>query len=634
MKKITVGILAHVDAGKTTLSEALLFNGGVIRKQGRVDDKNAFLDTNALEKQRGITIFSKCARINLEDRDVQIILVDTPGHVDFAAETERALSVLDVAVLVINGTDGVGGHVRQLWGLLRENNIPTIVFVNKIDIQGFDKDKCLENIKKDLSDNIIDFSLQEDELFDSIATCDEELMDEYIENGQIADKLIASKVMQGVVYPCLLGSALRNEGVKELLDFIAKNCSDVHKCEGEELGAIVYKISHDEKGTRLTNVRVISGSIKVKSNVGEEKINEIRLYNGGKYENVLIVSAGDICALTGLNNTKASDILGKVPRVIKCESVPVMSYGVSHPSEKDVTKMLGIMRLLEDELPEIAVVYKESLGQIQVSLMGEIQTEILRELILERCGIEVEFINPRIVYKETIADSVNGAGHYEPLRHYADVRLRLEPMPRGAGMSYESKVSTDELDKNWQRLILTHMAEREHVGVLTGSAICDVKLVLAGGKAHLKHTEGGDFREATYRAIRQGLMRAESILLEPYYEYRLTLDSESVGRAIHDIESMHGLYEINTLNDGRTLIVGKAPVATMNGYVSTVASYTHGNGILELKVLGYEKCHNSGEIISEYGYNPEADIDNPVDSVFCSHGAGHTVKWNDPLLMC
>ena len=616
MQKITIGILAHVDAGKTTLSEALMFTGGAIRRQGRVDTKDAFLDTFMVEKQRGITVFSKCARIDVADGEKQIILIDTPGHVDFCAEAERTIAILDAAILVINGSDGVCAHTKDLWKLLRENHVPTFVFVNKTDMAGFDKAKTARQMSMQLADAIVDCSRPIEETAEDLASCDEDMMNAYLENGCISDALLSQKIMEEAAFPCYYGSALNNEGVSSLLDAIVMYVD----CRLKDADSVRYKISYDDKGNRLTHIRVGKAGLEAKSILFGEKINEIRMYNGAKYETIKNAQPGDICAITGLTTSL---------EIANAHFKPVLSYAVCYPDGTDPHKMLDIMKKIEDEQPECSVRFRESTGDIEIMLMGEIQTEILTHLVSERYGVKVTFANPRIAYKETISGSVTGIGHYEPLKHFADVRLRIESLKRGSGVVTQSEVSEDVLDRNWQRLILTHLNEKEHIGVLTGSPITDVKITLTDGKAHLKHTEGGDFRKATYRAVRQGLMKAESHLLEPYYEYRLTIPDNCVGRAINDIQGMCGTYEVEAGSDGTTSIMGRVPVATMNGYALTVASYTSGKGILELSITGYEDCHNEAEIIEQVGYDPEADTDNPVHSIFCSHGAGHVVRWDE-----
>lgn len=628
MDKISVGIIAHVDAGKTTLSEAMLYLGGTIRRKGRVDSKDAFLDTFSIEKQRGITVFSKCARIDCDNK--QIILVDTPGHVDFSAEAERTLTALDAAILVISGAASISAHSIELWKLLRRNNIPTFIFINKSDLAGFDKDSIMSELVSQ-SDCMVDFTKPVDEMSEDIAACDEELMNLYFDTGKIPKDALSRTIMRGGLFPCFSGSALNLEGVQELLDAISEYVR-VPEVEGNECKGVLYKIAHDEKNNRLSYIKITNGTLKAKSMIDGEKINEIRLYNGDKYVNVQEVERGDICAVTGLSVAREGRICaGRLATADEYFFKPVLSYCVSYPEGIDPHRMLDIMKVIEDEQPECRVEFHESTGEIGIMLMGEIQTEILANLIAARYGIEVTMTDPRIAYKETISGAVNGHGHYEPLKHYADVRLRIEGGEPGSGVITGSELSEDELDRNWQRLILTHLNERAHAGVLTGSPLTDVKITLVGGRAHLKHTEGGDFREATYRAVRQGLMQAESHLLEPYYEYVLTVPDSAVGRAIGDIENMCGTYSVEAGSNGMTRLRGKSPVATMNGYSVSVASYTSGAGRLELAVSGYEKCHNEEETVAASGYNPEADTDNPVHSIYCSHGAGHVVRWDEMI---
>lgn len=638
MRKISIGILAHVDAGKTTLSEALMYNGGAIRRQGRVDGSDTFLDTMAIEKQRGITVFSKCARINV-DEDKQIILVDTPGHIDFSAEAERTLEVLDAAILVIGGMDGVAVHAKDLWKLLRQSAVPVYIFINKTDIAGFDKDYVMDEIRRELSADAIDFSKETGELLEDIASVDEELMNCYLEKGQIPKEVLSEKIMDGTVIPCFFGSALQNVGVDGLLDAIVKYTDNKNVSQGSDFCGTVYKISYDDKGNRLTHLKVNSGVLKAKGLVNKEKVNEIRLLNGAKYESVQEAAAGEICAVTGLYNThagmkvcsgdEAMNTEMKATNIRKRHFKPVLSYALIYPDDTDPYHMLDIMHRIEDEQPECSVSFRESTKEIEVMLMGEIQTEIMTSLIKERYQIEVTFAKPKIAYKETVIGESIGIGHYEPLRHFADVRLRISELVPGSGIEADSELSEDILDRNWQRLILTHIKEKEHIGVLTGSPITDVKITLIDGKAHLKHTEGGDFREATYRAVRQGLMRAKNRLLEPYYDYVLTVPDSCVGRAISDLERMCGTYAVEAGSNGMTRLCGKVPVATMNGYSIDVASYTSGKGRLEQTVSSYEPCHNEEEVIADMAYDPEADTENPVHSVFCSHGAGHVVRWDE-----
>ncbi|MCF2681806.1 translation factor GTPase family protein [Faecalicatena contorta] len=646
---ISVGILAHVDAGKTTLSESILYLSGKLRKLGRVDHKDAFLDTNELERERGITIFSKQAVFDLGD--IRVTLLDTPGHVDFSAEMERTLQVLDYAILVINGADGVQGHTRTLWNLLKRYQIPVFLFVNKMDQPGTDYNRIDEVLKKSLSEGCIDFgddqgtvdeghtSEAQDSFLDSLAMCDEEAMDEYLESGMIKKDTIARMIAGRKVFPCYYGSALKVQGVQEFLAGLERYMQTPKYVNMKAaFGAKVYKISRDVSGSRLTHLKVTSGVLRVKDILmnapdaqehWEEKVNQIRIYSGEKYEMVPEVQAGTVCAVTGLSFTYPGEGLGTEHDT--CEPVlqPVLNYRILLPDGCDVHAMLGNLRKLEEEDPMLRIVWNEELGEIYAQLMGEVQIEILKRLILERFGVEVTFDTGNIVYKETIANTVEGVGHFEPLRHYAEVHLIMEPGQRGSGLILDTNCSEDVLDKNWQRLILTHLAEKEHRGVLTGSAITDMKITLAAGRAHLKHTEGGDFRQATYRAVRQGLMQAENVLLEPYYDYRLEVPAELVGRALTDIQRMSGEFEPPQTEGEMAVVTGYAPVAAMRDYQMEVTGYTRGRGRLSCTFRGYEPCQNEQEVIEMFGYDPERDLENPTGSVFCSHGAGYNVPWNE-----
>ena len=686
MKHITIGILAHVDAGKTTLSECMLYLSGRIRKLGRVDHKDAFLDTYELERERGITIFSKQAE--LETGNLGITLLDTPGHVDFSAEMERTLQVLDYAILVINGADGVQGHTRTLWGLLKRYQIPTFLFINKMDQVGTDKEKVLDDLQNRLDEACIDFTERSEEFFDSLAMCDEEAMEEYLESEKVEEDTIAEMIGMRKVYPCYFGSALKIEGVQEFMDgmadYIEKNEQWTEKGEHgkteayrksdqktgrkdsgalnekdiSEFGAKVYKISRDSSGSRLTHLKVTSGVLKVKdilngyagkkssmnesdtsevsekSTLGkeadrwEEKVNQIRIYSGEKYEMVQEAEAGMICAVTGLNYTYPGEGLGIEADSEAPALEPVLSYKIELPEGCDVHKMLGNLRILEEEDPMLKIVWNEELGEIHAKLMGAVQIEILKSLIKDRFGVEVEFDTGNIVYKETIQNTVEGVGHFEPLRHYAEVHLKMEHGERGSGIVIGTDCSEDMLDKNWQRLILTHLLEKEHRGVLTGSVITDMKITLTAGRAHLKHTEGGDFRQATYRAVRQGLMQAESLLLEPYYDFQLEVPSGMIGRALTDIQRMNGEAGTPQTEGEMTTIEGYAPVAAMRDYQMEVNAYTRGQGHLTCTFRGYEPCRNAEEVIENIAYDPERDTENPTGSVFCSHGAGFNVSWD------
>ncbi len=631
MKKITVGILAHVDSGKTTLSEALMYCSGNITKLGRVDHKNAFLDTFALERDRGITIFSKQAVLNFND--ATFYLLDTPGHVDFSAETERTLQVLDYAVLVISGTDGVQSHTVTLWKLLRKYRVPCFLFVNKMDLAGADKPFLLNEIRGRLSDGCVVFSDEgSDSFFENLALCDDSLFEKYEENNiKTAD--IAAAIQRRKVFPCLFGSALRLEGVEAFLNLLCTYT--VMPDYPPDFAAKVYKISEDKQGVRLSFLKITGGSLKVKEvlqspkNQNGEKVNQIRVYSGEKFTAVTEAAAGTVCAVTGVSFTRSGDGLGAESNSDSPLLSPVLNYRLILPDGIDSHTALAKMRILEAEDPQLNVVWDERLGKIQVQLMGEIQLEVLRSVIFDRFGFDVTFGKGNIIYKETISNTVEGVGHFEPLRHYAEVHLLLKPSKRDSGLSFHSSCKEDLLDKNWQRLILTHLYEKTHVGVLTGSPITDMEITLVAGKAHPKHTEGGDFRQATYRAVRQGLRCAESILLEPVYAFSLEVPSESLGRAMTDIQRMSGSFEPPEQNGERCVLNGTAPVSEMQDYAAELLQYTHGLGRLFCTLKGYEPCHNAAEVIAERNYNPDSDTLNPCDSVFCSHGAGHTVKWNE-----
>jgi len=630
-KHICIGLLAHVDAGKTTLSESLLYLSGAIRKPGRVDHKNAFLDTYKLERARGITIFSKQAQ--LEFHTMKITLLDTPGHVDFSAEMERTLQVLDYAVLVVSGTDGVQGHTQTLMHLLERYNIPVFIFVNKMDLPGRGRAALLEDFRKHFGEGFVDFTdSAAAEFMENIAVCDEQALDTFMESGKIPQKEIIRLIAQRKVFPCFFGSALKLSGITEFLDKLELYTREISY--PEEFGAKVYKIARDGQGKRLTYLKVTGGRLKVKQLInyrdGEsEKADQIRIYSGAKYETVTEAEAGSICAVTGLLKTYPGQGIGieqdsKLP-VLE----PVLTYQIIIPDTMDVHEFMRKLKELEEEEPELHIVWKEQLKEIHARVMGEIQIEILKSLILERFGIEVEFGTGSIVYKETIRNPVQGVGHFEPLRHYAEVHLLLEPKERGSGLVFCTSCSEDLLDGNWQRLILTHLAERTHSGVLTNSPITDMQITLIAGRAHQKHTEGGDFRQATYRAVRQGLKKAESILLEPYYSFRIELPTENLGRAMTDIQKMYGSFDTPQSEGDISIITGKAPVSTMYDYTKELISYTKGKGRLFCEAAGYEECHNADEIIAGIGYDSEADFENPAGSVFCAHGAGFQVKWNE-----
>lgn len=630
MKKIVIGILAHVDAGKTTLSESLLYVSGKIRKLGRVDNKDAYLDTYELERARGITIFSKQAIFEIDN--TRITLLDTPGHVDFSAEMERTLQVLDYAILVISGADGVQGHTKTLWHLLEIYKIPVFLFVNKMDQKDTNKDKLINEIKKQLDDGCIEFREVETEAFyDQLAMCDEILMETYLENGHIEDSQISIAVKERKVFPCFFGSALKLEGIEEFIKGIEKYA--IIPRYPDEFGAKIFKITRDEQGNRLTHMKLTGGKLKVKdvltNGVWEEKVNQIRIYSGEKFEAVSEVDAGTVFAVTGLTQSKPGDGLGIEKASVAPLLEPVLRYRVLLPEGCDPRVMLPKLRQIEDEEPELHIAWDEQLQEIMVQVMGEVQIEILQSLIRSRFGVEVDFDDGRIVYKETIGNAVEGVGHFEPLRHYAEVHLLLEPGERGSGLRFGAQCNEDVLGKSWQRLILTHLGEKVHKGVLTGSAITDMKITLVSGRAHNKHTEGGDFREATYRAVRQGLKEAESILLEPYYAFQLEVPEKMVGRAMMDIEKMHGTCEISQINGEMAVLLGSAPVVTMRNYQKEVVAYTKGLGRLFCSLKGYEPCHNAQEVIERIGYDSERDVENPTGSVFCAHGGSFLVDWFD-----
>ena len=650
MSKTVLGILAHVDAGKTTLSESILYLTGSIRKLGRVDNKDAFLDTYSLERERGITIFSKQAEIEMRGRSYT--LLDTPGHVDFSAEMERTLQVLDYAVLVISGADGVQGHTQTLWRLLARYEVPTFIFVNKMDQNGTDRRALMEEIRQRLGDSCIDFSEEADARNENLAMCDEKVLEAYLEKGTVTDEQVRRMITGRKVFPCFFGSALKLTGVQELLDGIAKWTEE--KQYPETFGARVFKIARDAQGGRLTYMKITGGSLKVKAQLRgpirrrqeaggeaedtlsgkdtsagewEEKVNQIRIYNGTKFETVDAASAGTVCAVTGLTQTQAGDGLGAEAEQVVPLLEPVLTYRVELPEGSDLHKVLHQLRQLEEEEPELHIVWDDISGQVLVQLMGEIQTEILQQMIYERFGLEVKFGAGQIVYKETIAAPVEGVGHFEPLRHYAEVHLLMEPLEAGSGLVFDTVCSENMLDRNWQRLILTHLEEKVHRGVLMGAPITDMRITLIAGRAHQKHTEGGDFRQATYRAVRQGLQKAESVLLEPYYRFRLELPQRLVGHAMTDIEKMSGRFELGE-NEGETAVLtGMAPVSEMREYQKDVAAYTGGTGRLFCTMAGYYPCHNTEEVLVASAYDPERDLANPTGSVFCAHGAGFVVPW-------
>ena len=624
MGKIVVGILAHVDAGKTTLSEGMLYTSGAIRTMGRVDNRDAFLDTYALERERGITIFSKQAVFSLGT--TQVTLLDTPGHVDFSPEMERTLQVLDYAILVISGADGVQGHTRTLWNLFRRYEIPTFVFVNKMDQEGTDAEVLLQELKNVLEEGCVDFSTKRDaHFYEETAVCSEDALEEFLETGRLKKETLQELFLERQLFPCFFGSALRLEGVKEFVE----QMQELIKVPAypKTFGAKVFKIARDEAGNRLTYLKITGGSLKVKAVIEGKKVNQIRIYSGEKYEAVNEVEAGSICAVTGLSDTYPGEGLGAEQGTYLPVLEPVLNYQVIPTEGDDPILLLPKLRELEEEEPQLHIVWEEALQEIHVQLMGEVQLEVLKTLIYERFGVEVEFGQGNILYKETIQNTVEGVGHFEPLRHYAEVHLLLEPGEPGSGVQCMSVCSEDLLDRNWQRLILTHLMETEHRGVLTGAPITDIRITLVSGKAHLKHTEGGDFRQAVYRAVRQGLKQAESVLLEPYYEYRLELPSENVGRAMTDIERMHGTFGLPQTEADRTILTGMAPVSTMRDYQKEVHAYTRGNGTLQCTLKGYAPCHNTEEVLVATGYDSERDTLHPTGSVFCAHGAGFLVPW-------
>ena len=631
-KQIVLGILAHVDSGKTTLSEAMLYRAGVTRRLGRVDHKDAFLDTDALEKARGITIFSKQALLTAGDTD--ITLLDTPGHVDFSTETERTLQVLDYAVLVVSGTDGVQSHTETLWRLLRRYHVPAFVFVNKMDLPGMERQELLAQLNRRLGEGFVDFGAEQADRDEALALCDENLMDRMLDAGQLQDADLIPAIARRHVFPCWFGAALKLEGVDALLDGLDRYTRPAPALEA--FGAKVFKVSQDEQGARLTWLRVTGGELKVKAQLtgeadGEpwaEKANQLRLYSGAKYTLTEAIGPGQVCAVTGLTKARPGEGLGAERDSDLPVLEPVLSYQVLLPEGADVHAALGKLHRLEEEEPQLHVVWNETLGEIHVQLMGEIQLEVLRSLLAERFGLEVEFGPGGILYKETITEPMEGVGHYEPLRHYAEVHLKLEPLPRGSGMQFTADCREEVLDKNWQRLVLTHLEEKQHLGVLTGSPLTDVKITLIAGRAHLKHTEGGDFRQATYRAVRQGLMLAKSQLLEPWYAFRLEVPAENIGRAMSDIQRMEGTFDPPESGEETAVLTGFAPVSTMRSYPMEVVSYTRGRGHLSLTLDGYRPCHNAQEVIAAIGYEPEHDLDNPADSVFCAHGAGFVVPWD------
>ena len=632
MKKIVIGILAHVDSGKTTLSEALLYLSGTISKLGRVDKRDSYLDNFAIERKRGITVFSKQAVMSY--KDTIFTLLDTPGHVDFSAEAERSLSVLDYAVLVISGTDGVQSHTLTLWRLLQRYDVPCFVFVNKMDLGGTDRDTLLAQIREKLSDRCVYFGTQSKfDLDENLALCDESLFAAYDKNGSLSDEDIISAIRERRVFPCMFGAALKVDGVTELMDCLY-DCTSMPD-SGDAFAARVFKISQDNKGNRLTFMKITSGKLRVKEipkskkNTDSEKVNEIRIYSGEKYTVTDEATAGTVCAVTGLSFTLPGDGLGDESGAALPLLEPVLAYQLILPDGIDIHTALSQLKQLEAEDPMLCVSADENKTGISIRLMGDIQLEVLTSMIEERFGYTPSFTEGGIVYKETINNTVEGIGHFEPLRHYAEVHLLIKPAQRDSGVTINTKCKEDQLDRNWQRLILTHLHEKTHRGVLTGSELTDVEITLMSGRAHPKHTEGGDFRQATYRAVRQGLRSAQSILLEPVYSFELEIPTENTGKAMTDINKMYGSFDSPVTVGDMTIITGSAPVSTIRGYSREVARYTHGRGRLSCTLKGYEPCHDQDEVIARFGYDPDADTENPCDSIFCSHGAGHNVKWND-----
>ena len=635
MKKAVIGILAHVDAGKTTLSEGLLYLSGSIRKFGRVDHQDAFLDNFSLERQRGITIFSKQAVLTLGD--LEVTLLDTPGHVDFSAEMERTLQVLDYAVLVVSGTDGIQAHTLTLWRLLERYQIPVFLFINKMDLLGADAGVRMAELRRRLSEGCLAFDRMDDAFYEAAALTEESAMDEYLTDGALSEETLRGLIAGRRIFPCYFGSALRLSGVEELIAGLERWIQPA--VWPASFGAKVYKISRDTQGARLTHLKVTGGVLRVRdlltgcrpggSDAWEEKADQLRIYSGGKYTTVNEVPAGGVCAVTGLSQTYPGQGLGIEAESEQPALEPVLTYRVGLPQGPDAHTALGKLRQLEEEDPQLHLLWNESLGEIHLQLMGEVQLEVLQTMIQERFGFPVQFGAGSIVYKETIAAPVIGVGHYEPLRHYAEVHLLLEPAPRGSGLQFESLCSEDVLDRNWQRLVLTHLEEKAHRGVLTGSPITDMKISLLTGRAHLKHTEGGDFRQATYRAVRQGLRKAESILLEPWYQFRLEVPTEYVGRAMTDLQRLSGTVAPPETDGEMSVLTGRAPVACLRDYPTEVTAYTQGRGRLICTLAGYDVCHNPEEVIASIGYDCDRDLENPCDSVFCAHGAGYVVPWNE-----
>lgn len=623
MKKIIAGILAHVDAGKTTLAEAMLYRTGKLRKIGRVDHGDTALDTHALERERGITIFASQAVFSTDK--MEVTLLDTPGHVDFSSETERTLGVLDYAILVISGLDGVQSHTLTLWKLLRLYGVPTFVFVTKMDFARKSREEIIENLNSELDGEFVDFG-DEAAMSEGLALCSESMMEKYLGGETIDEREIAEAIKLRQVFPCFFGSGLKLDGIDEFIDALEKYT--IQPEYSEAFGAKVFKINHDPQGVRLTHIKVTGGSIKVREMIGDEKISGIRIYSGAKFTTADEGKSGEICALTGLDKTHNGQGLGFEAAGERPTLEPVMNYRVVLPDGCDADTILPKLRELEEEDPQLHVTWNSHLKEIHVGLMGDVQAEILKSIVAERFGVKIDIDSGRVMYKETIENKVEGIGHYEPLRHYAEVHLIMEPLPRGSGLVFRTDCSEDTLDRNWQRLILMHLGEKQHLGVLTGSPITDMRITLAAGRAHIKHTEGGDFRQATYRAVRQGLMQAKSKLLEPYFSFRLEVPSEQIGRAINDIRMKSGSFDSPEESGGISVLRGRAPVTELNGYASEVAAYTGGRGRLYCESAGYDDCHNAEKVIAELAYDPEADLENTPDSVFCAHGGGFGVKWD------
>ena len=627
MNQLAIGMLAHVDAGKTTLSEAMLYLSGTIRRLGRVDDRDAFLDTDRLERLRGITIFSKQAVLKLDDW--QLTLLDTPGHVDFSAEMERTLQVLDYAILIISGADGVQGHTETLWRLLKQYRIPVFIFVNKMDQEGTSKERLMEELKRNLHDNCVDFTdCWQEAFYEAVAVCEEKCLEQYLRQGSVDRESVRKLIRDRLLFPVFFGSALKLSGIEEFMrEMTGLLLATPYP---QEFGARVFKIARDGQGNRLTYLKITGGELKVKDTLPgtEEKINQIRVYSGERFESVNVLKAGGVCAVTGLKTPRAGQGIGWEEGMTVPLLEPVLYYRIVLPEGMDTTQFLPKLRQLEEEEPQLHLVYQEELKELQAQVMGEVQLEILKSLIQERFGVEVTFGDGNIVYKETIAFPVEGIGHYEPLRHYAEVHLLLEPMERGSGLQFCTNVSVDELDGNWQRLVMTHLQEKEHRGVLTGSSLTDLRITLTAGKAHPKHTEGGDFRQATYRAVRQGLMQAESILLEPCYTFRLEIPSEMTGRAMSDLGRRYADFTIHQSVQDVTVLEGTVPAACVRNYQQEVYAYTKGRGRFSCRLKGYEPCHNTEEVLELSAYDAEADLENPASSVFCAHGAGFVVDWD------